>query len=65
MSVEYDRRGAVAVVVIDRPDRRNAVDDATAEELGDAWERFDEDDDALVSVLTGSEAPSRPAPTWR
>ena len=55
MSVEYDRRGPVAVVTIDRPGRRNAVDDATAGELGDAWDRFDEDDDALVGVLTGSE----------
>ncbi len=55
MTVEYDRRGPVAVVTVDRPDRRNAIDDATAEELGDAWDRFDEDDDALVGVLTGSE----------
>ena len=36
MSAEYDRRGPIAVVTIDRPTRRNAVDDATAEELGDA-----------------------------
>ena len=55
MSVEYDRRGPVAVSTIDRPDRRNAVDDATARDLDDAWDRFDEDDDALVGVLTGSE----------
>ena len=43
-----------AVVTVDRPERRNAIDEATAEALGDAWERFDEDD-ALVGVLTGSE----------
>ena len=49
MTVEYDRRGPVAVVTIDRPDQRNAVDDATAGELCDAWDRFDEDDDALVA----------------
>ncbi|WP_254839818.1 crotonase/enoyl-CoA hydratase family protein [Natronomonas marina] len=55
MTVEYDRRGPVAVVTVDRPERRNAIDDATAEALGDAWERFDGDDDALVGVLTGSE----------
>jgi enoyl-CoA hydratase len=54
MAVEYERRGPVAVVTIDRPQRRNAIDDATAEALGDAFERFD-DDDALVAVLTGSE----------
>jgi enoyl-CoA hydratase len=55
MTVEYERRGPVAVVTVDRPDRRNAVDDATAEALGDAWDRFEDDDGALVGVLTGSE----------
>ena len=53
--VSYEREGPVAVVTVDRPQRRNAVDDATAEALGDAWARFDEDEDALVGVLTGSE----------
>jgi enoyl-CoA hydratase len=53
-SVSYEREGPVAVVTIDRPDRRNAIDNATAEALGDAWDRFEEDD-AAVGVLTGSE----------
>ncbi|MEF8807905.1 crotonase/enoyl-CoA hydratase family protein [Natronomonas sp.] len=55
MTVHYEREGPVAVVRVDRPERRNAIDNATAKELGEAWERFDEDDDALVGVLTGSE----------
>ena len=55
MTVEYERRGPVAVVAIDRPDRRNAIDDATAGALGNAWDRFEDDDEALVGVLTGSE----------
>ena len=55
MPVEYEREGPVAVVTVDRPDRRNAIDDATAEALGNVWARFEEDDDALVGVLTGSE----------
>ena len=55
VSVEYDRRGPIAVVTIDRPTRRNAIDDATVKELSDAWDHFDGDDDALVGVLTGSE----------
>ena len=64
MTIEYDRRGPVAVVTIDRPGRRNAVDDATAEELGDAWDRFDEDD-TLVGSLTGSEGTSSPGADLR
>ncbi|MFT4883018.1 MAG: enoyl-CoA hydratase [Natronomonas sp.] len=55
MTVHYEREGPVAVVRVDRPERRNAIDNATAKELGEAWERFDDDDDALVGVLTGSE----------
>ncbi|WP_247010368.1 crotonase/enoyl-CoA hydratase family protein [Halorientalis litorea] len=52
--VEYERRGPVAIVTVDRPERRNAVDRETALALRDAWERFDEDEDALVGVLTGA-----------
>jgi enoyl-CoA hydratase len=38
--VTYERRGAAAVVTIDRQERRNAVDGPTAELLGEAYERF-------------------------
>lgn len=41
------------VVAIDRPERRNAVDSATARELLDAFESFDADEEASVAVLTG------------
>ena len=34
--VRYERVGAAAVLTIDRPDRRNAVDGPTAEGLLDA-----------------------------
>lgn len=52
--VSYDREGSVAVVTIDRPDRKNAIDSQTATELGEAWDRFEDDDEALVGVLTGA-----------
>ncbi len=54
MSVEYDRTGSIGIVTIRRPDRRNAVDNETAEELQDAWMRFEDDEEATVGVLTGS-----------
>jgi enoyl-CoA hydratase len=54
--VSYEREGPVAVVRIDRSEARNAVDDETAEGLRDAWERFGNDDEAAVGVLTGDEA---------
>ncbi|MEA2451150.1 MAG: enoyl-CoA hydratase, partial [Thermoleophilaceae bacterium] len=46
MPVNYERRGAAAVVTIDRPERRNAVDGPTADALEAAYERFDSDDEA-------------------
>ena len=52
--VTYERRGAAAIVTIDRPERRNAVDGATAELLAAAHDRFETDDDARVMVLTGA-----------
>jgi enoyl-CoA hydratase len=53
-TVGYDREDGVAVVTLDRPDARNAVDDRTALGLRDAWRRFDADGEALVGVLTGA-----------
>jgi enoyl-CoA hydratase len=54
VSVRYQRAGPVAVVTIDRPERRNAIDRATALALQKAWRDFEEDTGALVGVLTGA-----------
>ncbi len=51
--VRYERVDASAVVTIDRPERRNAVDGPTAAALLEAYERFAADDGARVMVLTG------------
>jgi enoyl-CoA hydratase len=52
--VTYERRGAAALVTIDRQERRNAVDGPTADLLAAAYERFVDDPDARVLVLTGA-----------
>jgi enoyl-CoA hydratase len=52
--VRYERVGGAAVVTIDRPQRRNAVDGPTAEALHAAYLRFEADDGARVMVLTGA-----------
>ena len=52
--VRYERVGAAAVLTIDRPERRNAVDGATAELLRGGFEDFEADDGARVLVLTGA-----------
>ncbi len=52
--VTYERAGAAAVVTIDRPERRNAVDGPTADALENAYERFVADEDARVLILVGA-----------
>ena len=54
MSVSYERRGAAAMVTIDRPERRNAVDGPTAGRLAEAYERFEADEGARAMILTGA-----------
>ncbi|HEY7836627.1 MAG TPA: crotonase/enoyl-CoA hydratase family protein [Solirubrobacteraceae bacterium] len=53
-AVSYERRGAAALITIDRPHRRNAVDGPTAAALHEAYLEFERDDDARVLVVTGA-----------
>ena len=53
-SVHIEPQGAVWTVVLDRPDRRNAVDGPTARELAEAFRSFDRDESARVAVLWGA-----------
>ncbi len=52
--VHYEVEGPVAIVTIDRPGARNAVDGPTAAELAAAFRRFAADDALAVAVLTGA-----------
>jgi len=54
--VRYERVGAAAVLTIDRPHRRNAVDGPTAERLLQGVEAFEADGGARVLVLAGAGA---------
>jgi len=53
-TVRYERQGRTAIVTIDRPERRNAVDGETARLLYDAFKAFDADEGLDVAVLTGA-----------
>ncbi|MGH2725352.1 MAG: enoyl-CoA hydratase-related protein, partial [Actinomycetota bacterium] len=54
MTVKVERREAVVVVTIDRPQAQNAVDAATAQALEDAIRAFDADEGLRALVLTGA-----------
>jgi enoyl-CoA hydratase len=51
--VRVERAGPVTTVLLSRPERRNAVDRATALALADAFRSFDADPEASVAVLHG------------
>ena len=53
-AVDYRREGAAAVITIDRPHRRNAVDGPTAAALHEAYLRFEADEEARALVVTGA-----------
>jgi len=54
MAVHYEAEGPLAIVTIDRPDVRNAVDRETAEALAAAFRTFEEDETLAVAILTGA-----------
>ncbi len=52
--VTAERRGSATLLTIDRPERHNAVDGTTADEMQAAFEAFAHDDESRVLVLTGA-----------
>ncbi|MFQ5665595.1 MAG: crotonase/enoyl-CoA hydratase family protein [Candidatus Binatia bacterium] len=53
MAVRIERRGPVFTIILPHPERRNAVNRATAQSLAEAFRTFDADQDAAVAVLYG------------
>lgn len=53
-TVNFETRDSIAIVTINRPEVRNAVDMQTAAALAEAFRRFDADDALRVAVLTGA-----------
>jgi len=50
-SVRSETQGAVTTIILDRPDRRNAIDRPTAKALAAAFRAFERDQGARVAVL--------------
>jgi enoyl-CoA hydratase len=54
MPVRVETEGPVTTVIIDQPERRNAVDRDTSAALADAFRAFERDQTARVAVLWGA-----------
>jgi enoyl-CoA hydratase len=57
MPIHYELHdeGHIALITIDRPETRNALDLQHFSDLAKAWRRFRDDPDAWVAVITGVE----------
>lgn len=56
MSVlNFEVEGPLAIITINRPEVRNAVDRPTADALAGAFRRFDREDGLAVAILTGAD----------
>jgi enoyl-CoA hydratase len=52
--IDYQKQGNVAVITINRPDARNAVNTAVATGIEEAVDRLEADDEVWVGILTGA-----------
>jgi len=53
--LRVERVGAVLVVTMDRPEKKNAYDGPGLKAIGEAWAELDHDPDLRVGVITGAE----------
>ena len=53
-AVLTERRDKILIITINRPEKRNAVNKAVAEGIGDAAELLDSDDTLTLGILTGA-----------
>ncbi len=53
-TIQYQKKGHVAYVTLNRPDKLNAMNAQMHRELANAWEDFRDDDRLLVAILSGN-----------
>jgi len=52
--IEYEKKGRVLYITLNRPEARNAVDPDMMDTLDTLWEDFESDCDVWVGILTGA-----------
>jgi E-phenylitaconyl-CoA hydratase len=54
MAIIFERLGPVATITLNRPEKMNALDPATYEEITQAFADIERDRDILVAIITGA-----------
>ncbi len=52
--VNYEKRGKLAIITMNRPEALNALDEELHHQLGWCWEDFKEDEDLELAIITGT-----------
>ena len=50
----YEKKGRIATITLNRPEKMNALNSELLDELANTWQDFNEDDQVWVAVLTGA-----------
>ena len=53
-TVRYERDGNVATITYNRPEVLNAINGELRQDLNAAWDRFRDDEDAWIAIVTGA-----------
>lgn len=53
-TIEYERRGAIGLITLNRPDRLNAINEQMLDDLDQVLDDIEPDDDVRVVVLQGA-----------
>jgi enoyl-CoA hydratase len=54
MAIDYEKRGKIALITMNRPEAMNCINQTDMEELGRVWLDFRDDDKVRVAILTGA-----------
>ncbi|RME76925.1 MAG: hypothetical protein D6785_13205 [Planctomycetota bacterium] len=52
--VIFEKQGPIAILTLNRPEARNAIDPEMRKELITAWTQFRDDEDLWVAIITGT-----------
>ena len=61
--LKYEVKNEIAYITLNRPHRRNALNDELSHELIKVWPKFEKDDTARVGILRGEGRDRRGAPS--
>src|ERR1051325_4072035 len=54
LKYETHENGRIVVMTLNRPDQRNALSTELRQALNEGWQRFAQDDEAWVAIITGA-----------